>query len=202
MESLDPRVGRLGIPENWGTLEPKSNLDQLETFEVFSIMKENKPFTHVGIVHAPDEEMALVFAKEQYGRRDSTLAMCIANSSNVLVSPFTDNNQNLYDFLEPSKALEDSVSEYQVFHLYKRGKQHQHVGEAEGKGYEDALNRAKEQYDGSKPVLNIWLIKSEHLLSTDEEDAQIWATTPEKKFREATDYRAADKIKRFKQEKA
>lgn len=42
---------------------PKNKLDQFETYEVFVQTKEDKPFEHVGIVHAPNEEMAFCLQK-------------------------------------------------------------------------------------------------------------------------------------------
>ena len=58
LESLDPRVNRLYLPNDFEQPMPgKELLDQLETYEAFVQMKENKPFEHVGIVHAPNEEI-------------------------------------------------------------------------------------------------------------------------------------------------
>ena len=38
-------------------------LDQFETYQTFVQVKENKPFEHAGIVHAPNEEMAFLLPK-------------------------------------------------------------------------------------------------------------------------------------------
>jgi len=89
---------------------------------------------------------------------------------------------------------------FEIFHLMKRGKQHKHAGTVMAKDYEDAIAQAKVDLDQSKPVYNIWVVKSIDILATDEEDRDIWDTLPEKKYRDAIDYKAADKIKAYKEQ--
>jgi ring-1,2-phenylacetyl-CoA epoxidase subunit PaaB len=83
-ESLDPRVNRLDLKR------ASDNPDQIEhqwvTFEVFHQGKRGKQAQHVGIVHAPSHEMALVFAKEQYGRRGTTHALWVVKTSDVFIT--------------------------------------------------------------------------------------------------------------------
>ena len=97
------------------------------------------------------------------------------------------------------KASSDTES-YEVFHLMKRGKQHKRAGAVEASGFADALWRSKNSLDPGKPVFNVWVIKSSELVRSEEEDIDLWKTLPEKTFRDAIEYRGADKIKRFKEE--
>lgn len=60
-KSIDPRVNRIDFPEE---ITEKKGLDQWETWEVFHQRKRGEQHEHVGIVHAPNAEMALVMAKE------------------------------------------------------------------------------------------------------------------------------------------
>ncbi len=200
LKSLDPRVDRLGIPEEWASpMAPKESLDQFETYEAFVQMKENKPFEHVGPVHAPNEEMAFLFAKEQYSRRGMFChALCVIKTENIQTTGFTDNNISIYDSIESMPSGDESES-FEVFHLLKRGKQHKYVGNVNAKDFEDALAVAKQNYPSEKPVFNVWVARSEHILTSDDEDRDIWETLKEKQYREAIDYRAQDKIKAFKE---
>lgn len=200
LESLDPRVNRLHLPNDFEQPMPgKELLDQLETYEAFVQMKENKPFEHVGIVHAPNEEMAFLFAKEQYSRRGVfCTAIGVVKTENVKVSAFTDNQTSVYDLHTEQPSGKESTS-FEIFHLLKRGKQHKHAGSVMANDYEDAIAQAKTALDLSKPVYNIWVVKTSDILATDEEDRDIWDTLPEKKYRDAIDYKAADKIKAFKE---
>jgi len=203
LASLDPRVTRLGISESSDQqMVKKGELDQFETYEAFIQTKEGKPFEHVGPVHAPNEEMAFLFSKEQFSRRGMFCnALCVVKTENIKVSAYTDNNQDVYDLVQQNTTGSQEVS-FEIFQLSKRGKQHKYEGSVTGKDYEDALAQARAEFKSDKPVYNVWIIKSEHILASDEEDRDIWDTLKEKKYREAIDYKAADRIKAFKEQQA
>ncbi len=199
-ESLDPRLNRLQLM-SLDKLSTKPKLDQLPTYEVFIQANEKRAYQHEGIVHATNTEMAFMFAKEQFSRRYTCSGIWTVLSENVFVSEYSDNNESVYDFVGTERAG-DGKTEFLIFHLLKRGKQHKYVGEVMANNYEDALVSAKQTLDPGKPVLNVWVIKNNDVFKTTEDDKQIWATLPEKQFREATDYRGAEKIKKFKEEQA
>ena len=201
LKSLDPRVNRLNLPDNFeAPMASKTELDQFETYQVFIQTKEGKAFEHAGIVHAPNEDMAFLFAKEQYSRRGMFChALCVVKTELVKVSAFTDNSQDVYDTFEGNYSGDDSES-FEIFHLLKRGKQHKHIGNVLGKDFEDGLLASKETYERAKPVYNVWIVRTEDILMSDEEDVDIWSTLKEKQYRDAIDYRAADRIKAFKEE--
>ncbi len=206
LNSLDPRINRLNIPAEFGTTFPaKESKDQFVTFEVFVQPKESKPYQHEGIVHAPTIDMAFLFAKEQFSRRGiSCSGVWVVNTNNIKVSPITENDEDIYDFIHEEimeGAEKGDSTKYEIFHLKKRGKQHAHVGSLDATCFEEALFKAKGKFQEEKSVLNIWVGKSEDFMKIEGEDfADIWETLPEKKYRDAMDYRATDKIKKFKAE--
>lgn len=116
IKSLDPRITRAEI-ELENPIEPLRDLDQWETYEVFHQKKRGDQHMHVGIVHAPNAEMAL-FGKEQYGRRGLSV--------------------------------------------------------------------------------NIWVVKTRDVFTTDYDDSDIFDTVPEKQYREAGGYKVMDKINKYK----
>jgi ring-1,2-phenylacetyl-CoA epoxidase subunit PaaB len=198
LKSLDPRVNRLpGYGEDT-QLKPKAALDQLGTFEVFLQLKEGKPFEHAGIVHAPNKELAFIMAKEQYSRRYTCSGLAVTDTRKITVSPFTEGENSAYNSISVNKK-DGTKTTFQVFHLMKRGKQHVYAGNIEAVDVEDCFARAKEQFGSGKPVFNIWVVALTDMLYSSEEDKMIWDTLPEKKFRDAADYKAADKIKAFKE---
>lgn len=202
MKSLDPRVNRLNLPESGWTDEfQKPELDQLDTYEVFVQPVEKRAYQHEGIVHASDEEMAFVFAKEQYSRRFTCSGIMIAKTSNVYVSDFSEDQRSVYQDVE-EVASDGNMTDWEVFHLLRRGKQHKHMGAVMASTPEEALYQAKLQFQGDKPVYNVWVIKKEDILINEEEDKMIWDTLPEKQFRDAIAYKAGDKIQKFKEEQA
>ncbi len=91
--SLDPRVTRMQInPNQAEALEPKPELDQFQTFEVFHQGKSGAHHVHVGSVHAPNRELALLLAKEQYGRRGQTINLWVVNTRDVFTMSAEDSD--------------------------------------------------------------------------------------------------------------
>jgi ring-1,2-phenylacetyl-CoA epoxidase subunit PaaB len=52
--------------------------DTPQIYEVFSRQKEGGPMTHAGSVAAESPELALIYAREVYGRRGESLALWVA----------------------------------------------------------------------------------------------------------------------------
>lgn len=200
MKSLDPRITRLQIPESWNKSMEKDNLDQLETFEVFVQTKESRPYQHEGIVHASDEDMAFVFAKEQFSRRSTCTGIKIVKTRNVFVSDLSEGEHSVYEKIKPPVDNNGNEEVFVIFHLMKRGKQHKMAGEVSANSPEDALYQSKLTLDPGNPVYNVWIVREDDILTISDEFRNIWDTLPEKTFREAIDYRGAEKIKKFKEE--
>lgn len=83
-KSLDPRVTRMDMPGDDQPFEPLAPMDQHETYEVFHQEKRGEQPIHVGSLHAPNPEIALVLAKEQYGRRSRTVSLWVVPTSSIL----------------------------------------------------------------------------------------------------------------------
>jgi phenylacetate-CoA oxygenase PaaH subunit len=52
-------------------------------FEVFRQERKGQPFQHAGSVAAPDEAFAEVYAREQYGRRQESVALWLVERDAV-----------------------------------------------------------------------------------------------------------------------
>lgn len=100
--SLDPRVNRLDIARAEENAQLVNN--QWITFEVFHQGKRGKQAQHVGIVHAPSADMALVFAKEQFSRRGTTHALWVVKTSDVYIT--SDEDDDMYE-TTPSKQYRE-----------------------------------------------------------------------------------------------
>lgn len=198
MESLDPRVKRLNIQNYQGDLTRKVPLDQFGTFEVFVQLKDDKAYRHEGIVHAPNKPMAFIFAKEQFSRRMSCSGLFVVETRNVFSTAFSEGNNTIYQYISNDFPEEGTLEAYEFFHLMKRGKQHDHVGSVEARNPQEALTLARPNFINEPPVYNIWVIKRQNILFNTTEDKIIWDSLPDKKFREASDYKASDKIKAFR----
>ena len=52
-------------------------------FEVFRQERKGQPFAHAGAVVAPDERFADIYAREQYGRRQESVALWLVPRSEI-----------------------------------------------------------------------------------------------------------------------
>lgn len=202
LNSLDPRVNRL--PSINDSIVPLSKvaLDQFATFEVFVQPNESKSFQHEGSVHAPNLEMAYVLAKEALTRRFTCTSLYVAETQHVFVSPITDGIQNAYDLITEISSQPESKTTFEIYHLNKRGKQHVHVGSVEASSPQEAMYVAKQKFNNDKTIFNIWAIRTSDIRFTSEEEKDFWLTLPEKKFRDASDYKGGDKLKSFLERRA
>ncbi len=197
MKSLDPRVSRLPIIAQTGEILPKVPLDQFGTYEVFVQPKEGKPFQHEGIVHAPNLEMAFVLAKEAFTRRFTCVSLYVTDTRNVYVSPMTDGTTNAYVLINDVSPQAGEKVSYEIYHLVKRGKQHGHAGTVQAVTPQEAMAEAKRKFAVDKVVYNIWAIRTSDIRFTSLEEEELWLTLPEKKFRDASNYKGGDKLKEF-----
>jgi len=197
VKSLDPRVKRLPEIAAEGQQDPKISLSQFGTFEVFVQPNPKKPFQHEGAVHAPNIEMAYVLAKETFTRRFTCSSLYVVETSNVSVSPMTEGNQSVYDLLiEPTETTE-AKEQYEVYLLTKRGKQHLHAGTVAASSIDGALWEAKKNFNIGAAVFNIWVIRRSEIRFTKPDENDFWLTLPDKKFRDAADYKGGEKLKTF-----
>lgn len=93
--SLDPRIARALIPEEQVTTTLAGN-ELFETFEVFHQAKTGGRHTHVGSVHAPNAEMAYLFAKEQYGRRLTTTSLWVVRTTDIFTTDSSNEEPEMY----------------------------------------------------------------------------------------------------------
>ncbi|MBS1491352.1 MAG: phenylacetic acid degradation b [Bacteroidetes bacterium] len=174
----------------------KKPLDQFGTYEVFVQPKEGKPFQHEGALHAPNLEMAYVLAKEAFTRRFTCSSVFVVNTSDVFTSPTTDGHENVYNQIDDVKDGSGKI-EYEIYQLLKRGKQHQLAGTVVAGSPAGALAKAKSLFRSDKIVYNVWAIEKNKIRFTADEEKDLWHTLPEKKFRDASDYKGGDKLKEF-----
>ena len=163
---------------------------------MFVQARKGKPFQHEGAVHAPDLEMAFVLAKETFTRRFACTSLFVTDTRSVYVSPMTEGNENAYDLIADVPDGVANPETYELFHLLKRGKQHVQGGAVQATSPAHAMAVGKRQLQ-AKGVLNIWAVRHGDIRFTTEAEQDLWLTLPEKKFRDATEYKGGEKLKNF-----
>ncbi len=63
---------------------------QWDTYEVFHQKKKGDPHIHVGAVHAPDPQMALQMARDQFARRLQCVSLWVVNSRHITETDYQD----------------------------------------------------------------------------------------------------------------
>ena len=69
---------------------PDPDDTQWPVYEVFQQQARGEPHVHVGAIHAPDGESALVLAKEQYGRRQACVHMWVVPAEAIMATAYED----------------------------------------------------------------------------------------------------------------
>lgn len=90
---------------------------QWETYEVFHQTKRGDAHVHVGSVHAPDPQMALQLAKDQFARRLKCVSLWVVRTKDVTATDYQDEgffaqstDKSYRDpkaFESPEKAVDD-----------------------------------------------------------------------------------------------
>ena len=195
MNSLDPRVKRL--PQDVSSNKEEAALSQFPTFEVFVQPNPKKPFQHEGAVHAPNLEMSYVMAKEAFTRRFTCSSLYVVETAKILVSAISEGDQNAFDLIqEPTKGTGNGMS-FEIYVLQKRGKQPVHAGRVVSSSPEEAMWNARQQFNKGTQVFQVWAIRTDDIRFTTVDEGDLWKTLPEKKFRDASDYKGGDKLKEF-----
>ncbi len=117
IKSLDPRIDRAKLTHD--AIEPLKEMDQFQTFEVFHQTKRGQQHVHVGVVHAPNADMAILYAKEQYARRGETANIWVVSSEHVSATDYFD--QDIFE-TTPEKFHRDPAS-YKVMDRIKAYKE-------------------------------------------------------------------------------
>ena len=195
MNSLDPRVKRL--PQDVSSNKEEAALSQFPTFEVFVQPNPKKPFQHEGAVHAPNLEMSYVMAKEAFTRRFTCSSLYVVETAKILVSAISEGDQNAFDLIqEPTKGTGNGMS-FEIYILQTRGKQPVHAGRVVSSSPEEAMWNARQQFNKGTQVFQVWAIRTDDIRFTTVDEGDLWKTLPEKKFRDASDYKGGDKLKEF-----
>ena len=123
---IDPRIRRLDLEQSLG-FNHVGEMEEWGTYEVFHQKKRGEQHVHTGVVHAPDPEMALLFAKEQYGRRLKCANIWVVKTSNIYSLGYE--NEDMFE-TTPGKTYREAGG-YKLrdkINQYKKEQKLQHTG--------------------------------------------------------------------------
>jgi len=163
--------------------------NQWPRYEVFIQERANRPHQNAGSVHAPDAEMALQNARDIFVRRPQCLSLWVVPAEAILAR----SRQELTDDL-PAETAGDESKTYYVFRKTSQRNTMTYVahsGQVEAASPEQALARARRQFDDGPTY--IWWICPEQAITRSAEDdlASMFAPAADKAYRMPQDYRVA-----------
>jgi|GEM_PF-6463013 len=194
MPSLDPRINRIGLSDVAAPFTYAST--EGSPYDMFWISKPTKPYEHVGIVHAFNPELALLYAKEQYSRRGGQCYGLLAIASDAIWATSVENDGTCIFDEQPILPANHFLNQpYHVFGLKRRGKHHILLGQIEGTSPQEFENNLMALRQ--TPCVNLWLAPVAMSATLESGPEGLWQTLHEKQYREATAYKSAEKIKAF-----
>ncbi|MFK7969782.1 MAG: hypothetical protein AB8F95_05410, partial [Bacteroidia bacterium] len=89
-QSLDPRMNRVDLPYTEEKKHDEGDLMQWQNYEVFQQQNRGEQHIHVGAIHAANPQLALILAKEQFGRREQCANLWVVRSRDVFATAYDD----------------------------------------------------------------------------------------------------------------
>lgn len=139
----------------------------LTGYVIFTQLKKDGPFIYAGWLDAPDDEMALILAKEHYGQDQKCTAIWAAPRNYV---------GGLRENIEAAQEAVSEPRDYQIFTQAESGDQYFSSITVTAKSAADAIVTAKSQINGADELHHLWAIPTAELLRT-EPGEMIWRNT-------------------------
>lgn len=167
-------------------------MGDLDPFVVFTQLRANGPFLYAGWLEAPDPEMALLLARDHYGRDQVCTAVRVIHRADL------ESSDGLYTLaLPPSDGTEWLVATQK-----RPGDIFIEMGRVRAAGPAAAMDAARASVPGAGTAHVIWVIPADRAVTTAPDDL-IWRTT-DQTYRLARGYRrdVREKWTRFRDESA
>jgi ring-1,2-phenylacetyl-CoA epoxidase subunit PaaB len=150
-------------------------------YEVFLQAQEHAPHQHVGSVHAPDAELALLNARDVFVRRPACISLWIAPASAVLARTAQEIAEHP---LQPQYPPTNETKPYKIFLKLTQKGLHSYVGEVKASTAEDALKIAITTFADRAPLV-WWIIPAEAVTCTGAEDIEaLFSPATQKDYRD------------------
>lgn len=170
---------------------------QWPRYQVFVQEREGEPHLDYGSVHAPDQEMALLNARDVFVRRPECVNIWVAPADAIFARTAEELERGQPEV--QGQETEEKKVLYHVFQKQRSAGTHQLVGQVEAGSPPEALAAALEKFKGSDPF-SWWVIPASVILQSELEDIEsMFAPAREKLFRMATDFHTHTAMRQIKQ---
>ncbi len=175
---------------------------QWQRFEVFKQDTLAQPHQNVGTVHAPDAEIALLNARDVFGRRPSCVSLWVVPEQAILSATV---EELAADGVQQALAEAQVASTDQPLKTYyifqKKSQKHSmtfvvHVGEVRATTPQHALAQAIETY-GKTSAFVWWVCTADTITQSDPSDVASWfAPASDKVYRQQSYYGNVKRLSR------
>ncbi|MDP7028640.1 MAG: hypothetical protein QF733_00280 [Phycisphaerales bacterium] len=136
---------------------------------VYTAKRDGAPFKWAGYVDAPDQELALQFAREHYGLDEACVGIICHEHAAATDGPYG------LEPLQPGNAEGEDGQDWTVFTLLKRGGNHQTAGTVKAPDADTAIDRATTRFADGK-IRSIRVVPNSQVFQTTESELLIWRT--------------------------
>jgi ring-1,2-phenylacetyl-CoA epoxidase subunit PaaB len=175
---------------------------QWPRFEVFVQARPDRAHEHVGSVHAPDRELALLNARDVFVRRPECVGLWLAPAGSVI--PCTAQELVAHGGRvvgEAGAAIQSLVGvPVHVFAKLDPKGTLVHLGEMAAPADEPGLWQGVARMAGRSPLV-VWLVPSDAISRNEPEQAEsLFSPASDKPFRDQAYYRVYTALRRLRQE--
>lgn len=136
-------------------------------YVIFTQLRAGGPFIYAGWLDAPDDDMALILAKEHYGRDQKCTAIWAASRNFV---------GGLRENSDAAREPVGAPRKYQIFTQQNAGDQYISSIEVTATSADKAILKSKSEIENADSLHHVWAIPCEKLLRTDDTEV-IWRNT-------------------------
>lgn len=154
---------------------------QWPRYEVFKQDAPGQPHQNVGTVHAPDPEIALLNARDVFGRRPSCYQLWVVPESAILTVTAEElNSESVQQTLDDARS-NSGAEPLKTWLVFQKTSQKRsmtfvtHVGELQASSPQQALAQAIGQFDRAE-VWVWWVCPAEAVTASDPEVVDSWFT--------------------------
>lgn len=174
---------------------------QWPQFEVFLQDRNGRPHKSVGSVHAPDGEMALLNARDLFGRRPDVVNLWVIAADQILAKTAA---ELAADASWPQDV--DTGGTEQTYYVFQKQSQRRamtfvvHTGEVKANNVAQALQKAINQFDNTnKPTFVWWICPANAITRSEPDDVDsLFAPALSKHYKHPYDYKTFTTMRKAK----
>jgi ring-1,2-phenylacetyl-CoA epoxidase subunit PaaB len=142
---------------------------QWPRYDVFELPREGSAVIHIGSVHAPDAEMAILNARDVFSRRPERLTMWVVRDRDIFSRTW---EEIQHESWEPEGKPIGTPQNFHVFQKKSRIGGCVHVGDVTAAHSQAAMKKALAVYADSQAAV-WWIIPASAVHKLDAEEAEV-----------------------------